>query len=270
MVTPVLEVKDLTVTTSVGQALLDRVGFQLAPGGRLGLIGASGSGKSMTAAALCGVLRPPLQVQSGQVLLNGRDIMALDAKAWRAVRGQSVFQIFQSPGTALSPGLRIARQLEEAARQAGRDSLAPVGQALEAVRLPEDVLRTYPYQLSGGMKQRVLIAMALILRPKVLIADEPTTGLDVLTERDVLKALKVMLDETGAALLYISHDLRAVRQVAADSLILSKGQVVETLALDQMDRAVSQEGQALAAAARELEFGSTVLDRPGRMRGAPC
>ena len=249
-----LDVGGLTVAAPGRAPLLDGVGFRLVPGERVGLIGPSGSGKSLTAAALGGLLRPPLRA-SGSARLDGLDLLALSPRGWRGVRGIGVFEVFQSPGAALTPGRRVGPQLAEAARRAGRPNAA-VADALAAVELSPTVVRRWPHQLSGGMKQRVLIAMALILRPRLLIADEPTTGLDALTEREVLGALDAMIAATGAALLFISHDLRAVATVAPRTLVIDAGRIVA-------DGPTAGLATAEHAAARRLAGAAAAL-------GAPC
>ena len=178
--------------------------------------------------------------------------MSASPVTWRRIRGRQIFQIFQSPGTALTPTRRIRPQLVETARIAGADPGNAIRHALDSVALDQSVGGYFPYQLSGGMKQRVLIAMALILRPRILIADEPTTGLDVLTERDILSALNTMADETGAAVLFISHDLRAVREVATRTLVMQGGQLVE-------DAPVSELATSQAPAARNLAEAAVML-----------
>ncbi len=248
-----LGVTDLSVVDGRGQRLLDPVSFTLAAGERVGLVGASGCGKSLTAAALCGLLRPPLTVAGGDVRIDGQSVLDLSPRAWRRMRGGSIFQIFQSPGTALTPGRRIRAQLAETARLAGRELETTIASALEAVELDARVAEFFPYQLSGGMKQRVLIAMALILRPRILIADEPTTGLDVLTEREILSALNAMADETGAAVLFISHDLRAVREVAARTLVMQAGRLVEDAPICGLETSPAPAARALAEAAAALQ-----------------
>lgn len=250
-----LRVKNLSVGLPNALPLIDNLCFELARGERIGLVGASGSGKSLTAAVLCGLLRPPLCVTWGSVQIDGEEILGVSAAKMRQVRGRKVFQIFQSPSTALTPARRIGTQLNEAANVAGLEAKRAVSQALDAVQLPFQVFDQFPYQLSGGMKQRVLIAMALILRPRVLIADEPTTGLDVLTEREILGALKTMTDETGASLLFISHDLRAIREVAERTLVLQDGRLVE-------DDAIECLAQSKASAARELARAAIELQEP--------
>lgn len=245
-----MEAKGLTVTAP-GGTLLDALSFTIAPGERVGLIGQSGSGKSLTAAVLCGLLRPPLRLTTGTLILNGTSMQA-NPRHWREVRGRQIFQIFQSPASALTPARRIGPQLRETARIAGAPSTR-ITEALDQVGLSQTVTGQFPYQLSGGMKQRVLIAMALILRPTILIADEPTTGLDVLTEGEVLDALRDMLDETSAALLFISHDLRAVQAVADRVLVMEGGKLVEDCVASALLQSRAPAAQALSEAAEILQ-----------------
>ena len=246
-----LSVLDLSVTGGDGQLLLDHISFDLARGERLGLIGASGSGKSLTAGALCGLLRPPLRVSSNLLQVGDHLMDKATRQAWRAIRGKTIFQIFQSPASALTPARRIGPQLKECCRHVGASNEI-IGQALEKVQLSSGILSQFPFQLSGGMKQRVLIAMALILRPSILIADEPTTGLDILTEADILAALKDMLDETDAALIFISHDLRAVAQVADRVLVMDAGSIVEDGSIGGLNRSASPAARQIAEAALAL------------------
>lgn len=247
-----LQLRGLTVSIPGAPPLLSEMSFSIRAGERVGLVGASGCGKSLTAATLTGLLRPPITLSGGTIRICGQDIAEASPRMWRKLRGQGIFQIFQSPGTALTPARRIGRQLAEAARIAGETPEAALPRALETVSLAPQVVDHFPYQLSGGMKQRVLIAMALILRPRILIADEPTTGLDVLTERDVLAALNAMADETGCALLFISHDLRAVAEVARRTLVMDKGRIVE-------DAPITDLARSGAAAARKLAEAATAL-----------
>jgi len=248
-----LRVRDLTIAGPGDPPLLDRLRFSIAQGERIGLVGRSGSGKSLTAAALTGLLRPPLAVTAGTIQIDGTGIHDASPRAWRTLRGRAVFQIFQSPGTALTPARRIRAQLAEAARIAGTDPRRAVAHALDTVSLDPRVADCFPYQLSGGMKQRVLIAMALILRPRILIADEPTTGLDVLTERDILAALRAMADETGAAVLFISHDLRAVAAVASRTLVMEHGRLVDDAPIADLARSRAPAARQLAEAAHALQ-----------------
>ncbi len=248
-----LEVSDLTVCVPGAPPLLNALSFTVAPGERVGLIGASGCGKSLTAAALTGLLRPPLCVSGKTLLIRGHDALTATPAAWRSLRGREIFQVFQSPSTALTPTRRIRAQLAEAARVAGVSALPAIAQALEAVALDPQVAEVFPYQLSGGMKQRVLIAMALILRPRILIADEPTTGLDVLTEREILRAMNTMADETGTAVLFISHDLRAVANVARRTLVMEHGKLVEDAPIAELAHSPANAARRLAEAACALQ-----------------
>ncbi|WP_282182568.1 ABC transporter ATP-binding protein [Aliiroseovarius marinus] len=248
-----LQVSGLTVSIPGSAPLLNGVEFSIRAGERVGLVGPSGCGKSLTAAALTGLLRPPLVRTGGTIRIDGQDVGNACPRTWRTLRGRGIFQIFQSPGTALTPTRRIGAQLAEAAKIAGNASDATVARALETVSLAPPVAGLFPYQLSGGMKQRVLIAMALILRPRILIADEPTTGLDVLTERDVLAALNTMAEETGAALLFISHDLRAVAEVANRTLVMENGQLVEDAPLAALAQSTAPAARKLAEAAAALQ-----------------
>lgn len=243
----------LTVSVPGESPLLDGVSLSIGAGERVGLVGASGSGKSLTAATLTGLLRPPLTVTGGTLCIEGHEICPVSSKVWRKLRGRSIFQIFQSPGTALTPARRIGTQLAEAARIACRPAMATVAHALDTVALSPAVAHQFPHQLSGGMKQRVLIAMALILRPRILIADEPTTGLDVLTERGVLAALNAMANETGCAVLFISHDLRAVAEVASRTLIMESGKIVEDAPIGALTRSGVPAARNLAEAAQALQ-----------------
>ena len=249
-----LSVRGLTVAIPGAPPLVDAISFDLAPGEACGFDRRKRFRKvADRECALCGLLRPPIAVQSGSVRLDGRELMGASPAAWRQARGAQIFQIFQSPSTALTPGRRIGPQLIEAARRVRTDPKSAVPSALEAVHLDPKVVAQFPYQLSGGMKQRALIAMALILRPRVLIADEPTTGLDVLTERDTLASVNTMARETGAAVLFISHDLRAVREVAKRVLVLHQGQLVEDSVVDGLATSSAPAAQRLAEAAIALQ-----------------
>lgn len=248
-----LQVNGLSVSIPGAAPLLDGLHFTIRSGERVGLVGSSGCGKSLTAAALTGLLRPPISHSSGTIRINGQNVHDASPRAWRKLRGRGVFQIFQSPGTALTPARRIRAQLAEAAHIAGADPRRAIAHALEAVALDAKVAGFFPYQLSGGMKQRVLIAMALILRPRVLIADEPTTGLDVLTERAILAALNTMADETSAAVLFISHDLRAVAEVASRTLVMEHGRLVEDAPITDLVQSASPAARQLAEAALVLQ-----------------
>ncbi|WP_257232170.1 ABC transporter ATP-binding protein [Streptomyces sp. Rer75] len=186
------------------------VGFELLPGRTLALVGESGSGKSTVAATLLGHLRYGSRLTGGTVRVDGQDVFALPARELRRLRGGTVAMIAQNAGQALTPSMRIGRQIAEA----GGD--VPVTDLLEQVRLPRpaELARRYPHELSGGQQQRVAIAMAIATRPKVLVLDEPTTGLDVLTQRSVLDLVRSLRDELGLAAVLVSHDLGVVARMA--------------------------------------------------------
>lgn len=209
------------------------IGFTIRAGGRLAIVGESGSGKSITALALLGLLPPGFRIAGGSIRLDGATIDPT-APAMRTVRGRDVAIVFQDPMTALDPVMRIGAQMTEAIR-----AHAPVGEAearRRAVELLDQVrihdarsrLGAYPHEFSGGMRQRVTIAMALAHQPKVLIADEPSTALDVTTQVTILSLLDELCRGNGTALLLISHDLEIVRGLCDDVLVMRHGSVVES------------------------------------------
>ncbi|SDQ12867.1 ABC transporter ATP-binding protein [Pseudovibrio sp. Tun.PSC04-5.I4] len=233
-----LQVQNLTVSTNASQMtnLIENISFDLHVGQRLGLIGKSGCGKSVTCHAITGALRAPLKVSSGSIQFCDQSLLDLSPRERLKTRGTGIFCIFQSPGSALHPSLMIETQLLEITKKAflsRQEAHQVISQSLDALSLPKRCLNQYPSALSGGMKQRVMMAMALIMKPTVLIADEPTTGLDVITEYETLEALDVVLQETGSALLFVSHDLRIVRQTCSSVLVMDGGHIVDTCDLNQ-------------------------------------
>ncbi|WP_085907125.1 ABC transporter ATP-binding protein [Kiloniella majae] len=237
--TPLFKLDHLTICQQGKDKnpIIDDVSFSLNQGQRLGLIGRSGCGKSVTSHAIMDILRPPLVRKQGQAILQGQDLFTLSAAEKRRIRGQGMFCIFQSPGSALHPALTIKQQMIEIATVIEQDQttiINAVEYAFDRMQLPIRCLTQYPHHLSGGMKQRVLMAMALLLKPTLLIADEPTTGLDVLTEQDVLKAMEIMLEETQSACLFISHDIRIVKRVCNDLLVMKDGKIVDRCTRDEL------------------------------------
>ncbi|WP_053005499.1 ATP-binding cassette domain-containing protein [Kiloniella spongiae] len=217
--------------------IIDDVSFSLAQGQRLGLIGRSGCGKSVTSHAIMDILRPPLVRKQGEAILQGQDLFTLSPVEKHRIRGRGIFCIFQSPGSALHPALTVRQQMSEISTVIDLDQAATsdvIEYAFDRMQLPIRCLEQYPHHLSGGMKQRVLMAMALLLKPKFLIADEPTTGLDVLTEQDVLTAMDVMLEETQSSCLFISHDIRIVKRVCSDLLVMQDGKIVDRCTRDEL------------------------------------
>jgi peptide/nickel transport system ATP-binding protein len=233
---PLLAVDKLTLKAGP-TTLLHDLSFVIQPGERLGLIGESGSGKSLTALASTGLL-PRAIVPHGSVRLIGHEVIGAPDRALDRLRGTAVAMVFQEPLTALDPLQRVGRQVAEPLkRRAGRDGRQLHGRALEQevsalfeqVALPEPgrMARSYPHELSGGQRQRVAIAMALACRPQLLIADEPTTALDVTTQAEILKLLDRLVAERDMALLFISHDLAVVAGVVSRVIVLRQGVAVE-------------------------------------------
>ncbi|QCR41017.1 ABC transporter ATP-binding protein [Microbacterium sp. SGAir0570] len=225
-----LEVEGLSIVLD-GRRVVDDVSFGVADGARVGLIGESGSGKSLTALAVLGLLPDGAEVD-GSIRWNGRELLGLRDRELAALRGEQIGIVFQEPQTALNPLRTVGRQIAEPLRIHGRvgrrDALARAQADADRVRLPEGALRRYPHQLSGGQRQRVAIAMALATRPRLLIADEPTTALDVTIQAEILALLGELVDDDGMSLLFITHDLAVLSQVATEAVVLERGRVVET------------------------------------------
>jgi peptide/nickel transport system ATP-binding protein len=235
---PVLRVEGLCVSvrTEAGlKPLVQDLSFDLRKGETLAIAGESGSGKSITSLAIMGLLPPPaVRVTGGRVSLSGQELTGMPEAALRAIRGDRIAMIFQEPMTSLNPVMTVGAQLTEAIRAhepVGRGEAAKRAvDALKAVRLsePERRMRQYPHELSGGMRQRVMIAMALALRPEVLIADEPTTALDVTVQREVLDLLRDLQRDLGTAIILITHDMGVVAEMADRVIVMRQGRQVET------------------------------------------
>jgi peptide/nickel transport system ATP-binding protein len=239
-----LDVTDLTVRTDDGRALVSGVSFTVEAGGRLGLIGESGSGKSLTTLAVMGLL-PPGMTASGSIVLDApglprTEVVGAAEKQLLGIRGRAAAVVFQEPLTALDPLMRVGRQVAEPLRRRrglrGAALRAAVREALDQVRLPEAdrIARAFPHEISGGQRQRVALAMALACEPALLIADEPTTALDVTVQSEVLDLLDGLVAERGMALLFVSHDLAVVSAVTERVLVLRGGEAVETGSVDEI------------------------------------
>ncbi|OYX21372.1 MAG: ABC transporter ATP-binding protein [Rhodobacterales bacterium 32-66-9] len=237
---PVLRVEGLCVSvrTEGGlKPLVQDLSFTLAKGETLAIAGESGSGKSITSLAIMGLLPPPaVRVTGGRVMLGATDLTSLPEAALRSIRGDRIAMIFQEPMTSLNPVMTVGAQLTEAIRAhetvSRSEAQRRAREALKAVRLsePDRRMRQYPHELSGGMRQRVMIAMALALRPEVLIADEPTTALDVTVQREVLDLLRDLQRDLGTAIILITHDMGVVAEVADRVIVMRQGRQVETAA----------------------------------------
>ena len=233
--TPLLDVQHLTVTfdrPGTPFTAVDDLSLTIAAGETLGLVGESGSGKSVTALAILRLLQPPGRVTRGRILFEGRDLLTLSEAEMRPVRGGRISLIFQEPMTALNPTMRVGDQIAEAliAHGIGKgDAHRRMIELLEAVRLsdPGRRARDYPHQLSGGMRQRVMIAIAVACRPPLVIADEPTTALDVTIQAQVLDMLRELKEQFNLALMLITHDFGVIAEMANRVAIMRSGRVVE-------------------------------------------
>jgi oligopeptide/dipeptide ABC transporter ATP-binding protein len=239
---PLLAIEDLSVGFPAPRRsgegsmtrVVDGVSLTLGRSETLGVVGESGSGKSMTALSILRLVPEPGRIMRGKILLDGQDLLALPEKAMRGVRGGRVAMIFQDPMTSLNPVFTVGEQIAEAVRvHRGLKGKAARDEAIEALRhvhiaLPERRVRQYPHELSGGMRQRVMIALALACRPQVLLADEPTTALDVTVQAQILALIGELRRETGMAVLLITHDLGVVAETCDRVVVLYAGQVMET------------------------------------------
>ena len=248
-----LEVRDLTVTFPTGGGVIrpaDKVSFRLLPGRTLGLVGESGSGKTVTALSIMGLTPPPGRIEGGQILFAGNDLLSLPEREMEDIRGRRIAMIFQEPATALNPVITVGAQIAEAVaiHDGSADAWAEAVDMLDRVGIPDAAARarTYPHQMSGGMRQRVMIAMALICRPDVLIADEPTTALDVTIQAQIVDLMLEMQRRRGLSILFISHDLGVVSDIADDIAVMYAGRLVEIApAVDLFDRPLHPYTQGL-------------------------
>ncbi|MCP5266097.1 MAG: ABC transporter ATP-binding protein [Burkholderiaceae bacterium] len=274
---PILEVSKLGVEfeTRKGVArVLERVGFSLRRGETLGLVGESGCGKSMTALAIMRLIpSPPGRITDGQVRFDGRDLMKISEAEMREVRGNRVSMIFQEPMTSLNPVFTVGDQIAETVRlHQNLDKAAARARALEmleAVGIPAAKSRIdeYPHQFSGGMRQRVMIAMALACSPDVLIADEPTTALDVTVQAQIFDLISDLRDKTGSAVILITHDMGAVAEMTDRVAVMYAGRIVEEGSVfDVLDEPLHPYTQGLIACApgrRTAAAGEPLEEIPG-------
>lgn len=217
----------------VSQEVVKDISFSLENGEILGIVGESGSGKTMTALTIAGLLKQNAILDQGEILLDDIDLLQLSEKEMREIQGNEISMIFQEPMTALNPTMKIGPQVEEALLLHTKlnrvERRRKVYKALEEVELehPELLWNKYPYELSGGMRQRVMIAAAIVCRPKLLIADEPTTALDVNTQDSILQLLKKLNQKYHMGILFISHNLRVVNELCARILVMKDGKILE-------------------------------------------
>jgi ABC-type dipeptide/oligopeptide/nickel transport system ATPase component len=244
---PLLGVQHLSVTFGGPAPAVDDVSFEIAPGETLGLVGESGSGKSVTAFSILRLLQPPGRITGGRVMFQGRDLLTLGESEMREIRGAGISLIFQEPMTALNPVMRVGDQISEAllvhAKATRAEARARAVELLEAVKIPDAArrVRDYPHQLSGGMRQRVMIAIALACRPPLVIADEPTTALDVTIQAQVLELLRELKARYNLALLLITHDFGVIAEMADRVAVMYKGRLVEEGAVRDVLRQPSHE-----------------------------
>ena len=244
MSNPVLQVEDLHVEFRTDDGVVravNSVSFELNPGETLGIVGESGSGKSVTNLAIMGLVpTPPGKITQGSVRLHGQELLDNSSKEWTRVRGNDIAMIFQDPMTALNPFLTIAEQLTEVSKlHMGHNNAEAIEHAIEMldkVGIPSAQKRVfdYPHEFSGGMRQRVMIAMALSCEPDVLIADEPTTALDVTIQAQILELMQQLQEDQGTAIIFITHDLGVVASICHRVLVMYGGRVVEEAATSDL------------------------------------
>ncbi|MDE2612976.1 MAG: ABC transporter ATP-binding protein [Burkholderiales bacterium] len=239
----VLDVRGLCTRFHTREGVLpvvDGVSFTLGRGKVLGLVGESGSGKTVTGFSIMRLIDPPGRIEAGEVRFKGDDLTQLAPKALRELRGDRIAMIFQDPMATLNPVLRVQEQMTEAVhahrRMSGREACALAVAALRMVGIPspEERLRAYPHQMSGGMRQRVAIAIALLHKPDLIIADEPTTALDVTIQAQILSEVQRLVREQGTSLIWITHDLSVVAGLADDVAVMYAGRIVECGPVDEV------------------------------------
>jgi oligopeptide transport system ATP-binding protein len=235
---PLLDVKNLTTRFHTRNGVVhavENVSFSVEPGETLGIVGESGSGKSVTCYSLLGLIpQPPGRIHGGQAIFDGVDLLKIPEKQLRKIRGKRISMIFQDPMTSLNPFMKVSAQLTEPLalheNLTGKDALHRAIDALAEVGIPdpEKRIHSYPHEFSGGMRQRVMIAMALITRPELLICDEPTTALDVTVQKQVLDLIRDRQRELGTAVIFITHDLAVVSEMCDHINVMYAGRIVES------------------------------------------
>lgn len=233
----VLEIKDLEVELNSEKGplpVIDKINLSIKEGEIVGIVGESGCGKSMLASAIMNLLNSPAQIAAGTIFYEGQDMTTLSSKEFQKIRGNEISMIFQEPMTSLNPLMKVGKQIEEAIKAHEKVSNAELKErAIAAIRdvgipQPEKVYHDIPSRLSGGMRQRIMIAMALVCHPKLLICDEPTTALDVTIQAQILRLIKKLRDETNTAVIFISHDMGVIYQMVDRVVVMYAGQFVES------------------------------------------
>lgn len=233
----VLEIKDLEVELYSDKGplpVIDKVNLSIKEGEIVGVVGESGCGKSMLASAIMNLLNSPAQIAAGTIFYEGQDMTTLSTKEFQKIRGNEISMIFQEPMTSLNPLMKVGKQIEEAIKAHEKVTTAELKErAIAAIRdvgipQPEKVYHDIPSRLSGGMRQRIMIAMALVCHPKLLICDEPTTALDVTIQAQILRLIKKLRDETNTAVIFISHDMGVIYQMVDRVVVMYAGQFVES------------------------------------------
>jgi peptide/nickel transport system ATP-binding protein len=272
---PLLSVRDLRTVfaTDAGPArAVDGVSFDVAAGETVGLVGESGCGKSVTALSILRLIDPPGRIEAGsRIEFDGTDLLSLDPASLRRIRGDRIAMVFQEPMTALNPVLTVGEQVAEVVRVHGDGSASEAwARAVEMLRLtgipdPAERARQYPHQLSGGMRQRVMIAMALVMHPSLVIADEPTTALDVTVQAQILSLLTDLRAQFGTAMLLITHDLGVIAESAARVIVMYAGEIVEESLVDPLFAAPHHPYTQglLAAVPRIADTGTRLAVIPG-------
>uniref|UniRef100_UPI0028A77ECE ABC transporter ATP-binding protein n=2 Tax=Achromobacter TaxID=222 RepID=UPI0028A77ECE len=274
---PVLRVQDLTTCFDGDDTTVlavDKLSFDLLPGETLGLVGESGCGKSVTSLSIMRLLRAPGRVAGGSIEFDGRDLLALPEKSMRAIRGNQISMIFQEPMTSLNPVITVGKQISESLMLhqglSRKEALVQAEALLDLVQIsdPARRVREYPYQLSGGMRQRAMIAMALACQPKVLIADEPTTALDVTIQAQILHLLRDIQARLGTAIVLITHDLGVVAQMCQRVIVMYAGRKVEEGSVDDvLDRPQHPYTQALIRSLPDFVDGQDHTARLAELPG---
>ena len=238
-----LQISNLSIEFNSGSSenrAVDSVNLKLDKGMALGLVGESGSGKSVTALAIMQLLPPQANILTGEINFDNVNLIELNKESIRKLRGNNISMIFQEPATALNPVIRCGKQVAESIMQHQRENKKTAYQQVislfNRVNLPrpEDIYKSYPHQLSGGQKQRIMIAMAIANKPDLLIADEPTTALDVTIQKEIITLLKSLREEYGMGLLFISHDLGVISEIVDEVAVMYKGRIVESGKIKQV------------------------------------